>query len=295
MTPSRQAKSATFRQVAGVALLVVVTLGASARGHVSLKWSNSNLADEVAATLMIALAILGVFAFIALRVSTKMARRHIEAHGGEASADGRRRWALALMTVLLCAGLAALAIKWLRDHGAGQGSSFSSRVGATPASTPAIPTPADQQSAAGLGVFLAALAIVFVVCAVAAFLLWRGRGRADLPPLAVVVEDDDPLHAAVREGAAAMDDIEDPRAAIIACYIAMRGALERAGVEAKRSDTPTEMLARSSAAGVAPAAARVLTALFLEARFSTHPMSARQRQEAVDALDDLAQAAPVAT
>src|SRR5258708_11652170 len=55
------------------------------------------------------------------------------------------------------------------------------------------------------------------------------------------------------------------------------------------ADTPDELLARAVAAGtVRGAAAGRLTALFYEARFSTHPLGAGQRDTASAALDDLA-------
>ena len=55
------------------------------------------------------------------------------------------------------------------------------------------------------------------------------------------------------------------------------------------ADTPDELLARAVAAGTVrgPAASR-LTALFYEARFSTHPLAAGQRAAASAALDELA-------
>src|SRR5258708_34009754 len=55
------------------------------------------------------------------------------------------------------------------------------------------------------------------------------------------------------------------------------------------ADTPDELLARAVAAGtVRGAAAGRLTALFYEARFSTHPLGAGQRDAASAALDELA-------
>ena len=85
-----------------------------------------------------------------------------------------------------------------------------------------------------------------------------------------------------------MCDVDDPRAAIISCYTAMQRSLAETGVAGRASDTPTELRARAARARVAPQAARRLTALFLEARFSTHTMNATQRQAAVDALHELA-------
>jgi hypothetical protein len=57
------------------------------------------------------------------------------------------------------------------------------------------------------------------------------------------------------------------------------------------ADTPDELLARATASGlVHGSAAARLTALFYEARFSSHPLDRRQRDAAEQALDELAAA-----
>jgi Domain of unknown function (DUF4129) len=67
------------------------------------------------------------------------------------------------------------------------------------------------------------------------------------------------------------------------CRLAERGAARGA------ANTPDELLARAVAAGVVRGgAAGRLTALFYEARFSTHPLGAGQRDAASAALDELA-------
>lgn len=75
----------------------------------------------------------------------------------------------------------------------------------------------------------------------------------------------------------------DPRAAIIACYLAMEAEFasdpEAAPLE---SDTPSEVLARAVRRGaVHDQAAAELVGLFTEARFSTHDMTEDQRADAV--------------
>ncbi|OSC57422.1 hypothetical protein B5181_32425, partial [Streptomyces sp. 4F] len=50
-----------------------------------------------------------------------------------------------------------------------------------------------------------------------------------------------------------------------------------------------DLLSRAVAAGLAPGpAAPRLTALFREARFSSHPMDASHREAAADALEEIA-------
>jgi hypothetical protein len=69
----------------------------------------------------------------------------------------------------------------------------------------------------------------------------------------------------------------------------MERSLADRGTSRTAADTPDELLARAVGAGTVrgPAAGR-LTALFYEARFSTHPVAASQRAAASAALDELA-------
>jgi hypothetical protein len=69
----------------------------------------------------------------------------------------------------------------------------------------------------------------------------------------------------------------------------MERRLADRGTARGAADTPDELLARAVAAGtVRGGAAARLTALFYEARFSTHPLGASQRDAASAALDELA-------
>lgn len=69
----------------------------------------------------------------------------------------------------------------------------------------------------------------------------------------------------------------------------MEQSLAQAGTARAAADTPDELLARAARLGLVrtDAAAR-LTALFYEARFSSHPMPPAQRDEAQQALAELA-------
>jgi Domain of unknown function (DUF4129) len=69
----------------------------------------------------------------------------------------------------------------------------------------------------------------------------------------------------------------------------MERRLADRGTARVAADTPDELLARAVTAGtVRGGAAGRLTALFYEARFSTHPLDAGQRDAASAALDELA-------
>ena len=109
-----------------------------------------------------------------------------------------------------------------------------------------------------------------------------------LPPGEVEFDPTD-LRAAVTSGRAALRELDDARAAIIACYVAMEKSLAKKGAARAAADTPDELLTRATAEGIVhgTAAAR-LTRLFYEARFSRHRLTDADREQADRALDELA-------
>ncbi|MEV0250241.1 DUF4129 domain-containing protein [Nocardia sp. NPDC050712] len=127
-----------------------------------------------------------------------------------------------------------------------------------------------------VGVALAGLVTVAVTT--------RRKPPEAAPPLAAgAATPADSLARAAEMGLAAMNvPGQDPRTAIIACYLAMeRGlAFDRAAAPLV-SDTPMEVLARAFEHGALhDASARELVALFEEARFSPHDMLEWQRLRA---------------
>ncbi len=136
-----------------------------------------------------------------------------------------------------------------------------------------------------------ALLVLALVAAVAISVWWSARQRrpAALPEIPNEGVGAEELRDAVESGRAALAAIDDARAAIIACYAAMERTLAEHGAARGVADTPDEVLARAVSRGVVRGgAAPRLTALFYEARFSSHPLSAGQRDAAVAALDELA-------
>jgi hypothetical protein len=118
---------------------------------------------------------------------------------------------------------------------------------------------------------------------------WRWQApRADVEPAAG--DDESHLLEAVESGQSALRRLDDARAAIIACYAAMEQSLARAGAARAAADTPDELLARAADRGlVTGGAAAWLTALFYEARFSSHPMPPTARGAAELALSELSE------
>ncbi len=140
-----------------------------------------------------------------------------------------------------------------------------------------------------------------LILALAAGLTWlwlrrrqlRWLPRPDLDadePIGAPAED---LARAVQSGRDAIREVDDARAAIIACYAAMEESLARAGASRAAAETPDELLARAVDDGlVAAGPARRLTGLFYEARFSSHPVPEASREQAARALAELAATLP---
>ncbi|MFJ9348338.1 DUF4129 domain-containing protein [Streptomyces sp. NPDC101237] len=138
-----------------------------------------------------------------------------------------------------------------------------------------------------------AVAVLVAVVVTAALRLWRHLGRPLTPDTAatyaVLDDEQDRLAQAVDLGRHALTGTADARAAVIACYAAMEESLAESGVTRHASDSPQDLLERAVADGLpTEAAAAALTALFREARYSTHPMDGHHRDRAAAALAEIA-------
>ena len=200
-----------------------------------------------------------------------------------------------LMTVLGAGavGTVVLALFSLNLHVTGQGRT-PTPAGQRPTAIPSALRPRSGSGPAPhlpLTVLLYALLIAVLLAGVAASIWWARRLR---PPIAlqageVIAEDPERLREAVESGRSALRTVDEARAAIIACYLAMETSLAERGTARGVADTPGELLTRATEAGlVRGTAAGRLTALFYEARFSSHPLDHRQRDAAERALDELA-------
>jgi hypothetical protein len=130
------------------------------------------------------------------------------------------------------------------------------------------------------------LLVTFALVALAAaalIMFRRRRPAAPVPWAAAPGPDSAPVAAALAAGERALHDDPDPRTAIIGCYAAMERSLAGAGSAPRASDTPAELLTRASGL-VRPAWAAVLTGLFRQARYSSHPMTEADRDAAIAAL-----------
>jgi hypothetical protein len=159
------------------------------------------------------------------------------------------------------------------------------------------PSPLTRPGTSTIHVPLAALLygliVVVLLAAVVLSIWWARRFRPSgvRRDSGYIAEDPEDLREAVESGRSALRAIDDARAAIIACYLAMEASLAERGAARAIADTPDELLARAQATGlVRGTAAARLTALFYEARFSSHPLDSGQRDAAARALDELAAA-----
>jgi hypothetical protein len=140
-----------------------------------------------------------------------------------------------------------------------------------------------------------ALIALVLAAVIAAIVILLRRRSAQLPAAELAPDEDDSesLRKAVEAGRAALGRLSDARLAIIACYLAMESSLAEAGTARADAETPDELLARASGAGLVhgDAAAR-LTALFYAARFSSHPVPPQAHAEAQDALEAISAGLP---
>jgi hypothetical protein len=140
----------------------------------------------------------------------------------------------------------------------------------------------------GLGI-----AVLVVVVVIAGLRLWRYLTRPSAPEApgtyAALDDEQERLAQAVDSGRRALLDGTDARAAVIACYAAMEESLADSGVTRRASDSPQDLLERAVVGGLpTETAAAALTALFREARYSTHPMDGSHRDRAAAALAEIA-------
>ena len=271
-------------------------MAAGLRGEVlAPRWNGPLKSDGVPIGLALEV-ILGILLAITLRRDA--AARHVaqrRPHTGEAADLEPAAVLRFALKWLLSACLVAVAVVLISDlHLHFFGKPAPVKLPTSPVRLPKPPTlPPSHGSGSTvhipLGPILYGLLVVALVAAVAISIWWSSRLRRPAAPLVIVDTSAEELREAVESGRAALAEIDDARAAIIACYVAMERSLAERGTRRSVADTPDELLARAVAAGtVRGRAASALTALFYEARFSTHPIAVGQRAAASAALGELA-------
>ncbi len=284
--PRGEARDATSARLALAAFLLAV-IAVGLRAAVPAPGLNGPFRHDGLAVGIALEAVLGVL-LIALAVRNSRAPR-------EAILAARLR---RLLTYVVLAGLVAVPAAYLLSR--------VSKLHVRPRPAQPVRPPKSSRlprlpAQHGGGGHLVLIILVALLCAaVACGIVWLIRNRrriwlgwriarTSVAVAPVADEDEAELLDAVESGQSALRLLDDARAAIIACYVAMEASLARAGTARAVADTPDELLARASGQGLVRTDAAVrLTALFYEARFSSHPMPPRQRDEARQALDEIA-------
>ncbi|HEX6447951.1 MAG TPA: DUF4129 domain-containing protein [Trebonia sp.] len=293
-----------FARLLPLALLLILAIAGLRGRTAALGWDGPLRSGGVVIGLVLEV-VLGVLLVITLvrdvaaRRAAEAARRTAAAADADPDVPAALRWVLKWV---LGAGMAAVAVALLLGL-------HLHAFTAPPRTVPPVPprSPAKRPNSSGpasapfhfpLEAILFGLLIAALVAAIAISIWWSARLRR---PVATglaedFAEDSEQLRDAVEEGRAALAELDDARAAIIACYVAMERSLADRGAARNAADTPDELLARAVTSGVirGPAAKR-LTGLFYEARFSSHPLGPRQRDAARQALDGLAAELAAAT
>ena len=275
-------------------LLIIVGM-AGLRGEVTgLRWDGPLHGDAVAVGIAL-LTVLGIRLVIAIRRLAARPRAGT-VHAAPASLVAvKLRGAL---VSVLSAGMIAVALTMvigLHRHvfsgrARAQPGQAASAGRSSPTTRPGwhFPLPLHVHVSANL---LYGLLVLVFLAAVVLRVWWVRRfgSSRSIRAYRYLAPDTQDLLEVVESGQWALRAIDDARAAIIACYVAMEASLAGHGAARAIADTPDELLTRATAMGIVrgTAAAR-LTALFYEARFSSHPVDRGQREAAGQALAELA-------
>jgi hypothetical protein len=277
-----------------LALLVILGL-AGLRGAVTAPRWNGPLRHDSLVIGLVLEVILGVLLVLMARRRSRAARAAVlnDMSPDEVAAKLRGVLLLVLGAGMIAVGVAIVVSLHLHVP---QATLPLPKATLKPLPTHSLP-PRGQQSGAGfqvsLTVILYVLLVIVLIAAVLLSVWWSRRFRPSFGgrTSGFLAEDPEDLREAVESGRSALRTFDDARAAIIACYTAMETSLAERGAARAVADTPDELLARVTASGlVRGSAAARLTALFYEARFSSHPLDRGQRDAAAQALDELAAA-----
>jgi hypothetical protein len=220
--------------------------------------SRVHLTPWLAAVPVIALVVLGIVGLASFR------------HVGRLQVGGKRpRW---LMLVALLVALVG-ALLFLRPEGEGE-----KREPTEFDVAPAEPTAGSRETAWPVWLGVAAGATLAVIAV--AGTRRRPRRQPEPPPGPTEI-----ARQVLAESAEDLSTTAEPRQAVIAAYARLLEGLREAGAGRRPSEAPFEHVTRVlSDLGVRAEPLQQLTALFAEARFSTHEMTEAHRTAALAAL-----------
>ena len=277
------------RLAGAVILLVLAALGTVARGVTRLSTAGMLAGGADPVTFVAGAAFVAAACLVLAGVLALLLRRRRRPDDGFARVlePVAPWWVRALVTLAALALIAlpvAAIVAALRGR---RGQRVAPLLPVRPV-VPRLTGPVASPGQAGAAFLLGAVAAVLAVAVLVVAALWlRHRRRAGAAPRGQAAAPS-PLAAAVAAGTAALGATAGAREAIIACYAAMEASLATAGSPRRAADTPEELLNRAEGDGIIRTpAARRLTALFREARFSPHRLADAQRRAAMAALDDI--------
>ncbi len=247
------------------------------------------LPTEVTATI-VSLFALAALVFVAHVLRRGWSRRHAEDAGLEAAFEPLRipAWLRAVRQFLAFLYFVALAYLLSRSGisldgimalAAGAGAAGGSAASG-PAAQSAPPLVTWSFGILALGAGLGALGLAMWVALGARLVQWRADGDGETMPA--------PLGTAVDDSAEDLRSDPDARRAIVRCYARFERAAADSGVERKPWSTPMEFMREALRRLPVPrTAVPTLTGLFELARFSQHPLGPTERDQALEALDEI--------
>ena len=262
--------------VAAVVLVAIAAGGSTSTGDASTRKPSDALTDVLFSLYLIAL-VGGVVAFVYLLVL----QRHARVQSGKTPRKSVVEMLLSMFVLVIAGALIARRLaNWERpkpvepEEAIGQAQTI-------PVDTS---TQVGSSSEANVSWLPVIVTVGLVVLAVAAW--WfagraRRRARGELRPVLAAA-----MAQAVDES---LDDLRaepDPRKAVIATYARLERVLAGHGLPRDPAEAPLEYLGRMLAQlSVSDRAARALTDLFEEAKFSQHAVGPEMKEQAIEALE----------
>lgn len=287
----RDGLSGLLRPAIIVALVVVVTLGVSARAGTWITFSKPPTVPDAAITIpLLVVEVMGaVLLLVGLGLSVRRRRKPPDEVVQERPPIPWWFRLVATAVALVAIALPVVFLLLARTHVVPSRHSHAVPTG-IPAPATRGPAPTTPGHAVGwawpailLGIALVALVLI---------LLFVRRRRSRAMPVPDPGGDSGIVSEAAVAGGAALRAADEPRDAVIGCYEAMERVLADAGVGRAPAQTPEEMLEAAAANGAVPSgeSARSLVELFGRARFSNRAITADDVAVARRALAALAPA-----
>jgi protein-S-isoprenylcysteine O-methyltransferase Ste14 len=247
-------------------------------------WAGSTVDVLVVVALVLAAATVVVLIYAFTGAGRGGKHEELMIGGRPQRSLGLKLLALACLALLAAAIVAVILIG--RDSLGGPAPALP----ANPVTTRPVPAPAPARPAAHAAAgpllpwWLVVAVVAVAVAGTAAFLWWRPHRER----VGAIAAEARRARAALDQSLAELDDQAEPRAAVIRAYARMEQVLSEHELPRGVSEAPREYMTRAlSVLGAPVAAARRLTELYEEARFSCHAIDARMRSDAITTLRTL--------